>query len=529
MELAAVFKSMSFWWNVEVASGMPGAFHWIAIGFVVAASLLAYFLPATRARMRTAVILFALSLAGLLIAGGLLQSGALATNSIYLSVRCAALLLEGIAIVNVASVLLFAVVLRPARLEPPQIAQDLLMALVYVAIAIVLLSESGVDFRGIIATSAVLTAVIGFSLQDTLGNIMGGMALQMEHTIRPGDWIRIDENLEGKVKEIRWRQTSIETRNWDTVVIPNSVLMKGKVTLLGRRASSPVQHRQWIYFQVDLNHPPTEVIETVETALRAEPIPYVAATPPLHCILMDMKGGDATYALRYWLTDLSQPDPTDSLVRTRIYAALRRVNIPLSVPTQSIFLTEEKQRRAEAETEELDQRMEALRQTELFQPLTDDERRELAAGLVSAPFVRGEAMTRQGATAHWLYILIDGEAEVRVAIDGAGQKVATLRGGDYFGEMGLLTGQPRSSTVVACTDVKCFRLGKESLEAVMRRRPEIAEGISETLARRRVELDAILEEADEQALRERMKKTQGFLLGRIREFFRLGSSLRQSQ
>lgn len=87
--------------------------------------------------------------------------------------------------------------------------------------------------------------------------------------------------------------------------------------------------------------------------------------------------------------------------------------------------------------------MEALRKTELFQPLTDDERRELAAGLVSAPFVRGEAMTRQGATAHWLYILIDGAAEVRVAVDVAGQKVATLRGGDYFGEMGLMTGQPR--------------------------------------------------------------------------------------
>ena len=128
-------------------------------------------------------------------------------------------------------------------MEPPQIAQDLIIALVYIAIAIVLLSESGVDFRGIVATSAVLTAVIGFSLQDTLGNIMGGMALQMEHTIRVGDWIRVDD-LEGKVKEIRWRQTSVETRNWDTIVIPNSVLMKGKVTLLGRRAAFPVQQRR---------------------------------------------------------------------------------------------------------------------------------------------------------------------------------------------------------------------------------------------------------------------------------------------
>jgi small-conductance mechanosensitive channel len=121
------------------------------------------------------------------------------------------LFVETVAIINVASVFVFAVLLRSVHLEPPQIAQDLLLALGYLVIAIIILSGSGVDLRGIVATSAVITAVIGFSLQDTLGNIMGGMALQMERTIRVGDWIRIDD-LEGRVKEIRWRQTSVETR-----------------------------------------------------------------------------------------------------------------------------------------------------------------------------------------------------------------------------------------------------------------------------------------------------------------------------
>lgn len=513
---------MSFWQDVERASGMPGTFHWLAIGFVVAAGVLSYFFPAFRSRMRTAVTFFGISFVGLIVSGALLHSGAAATNSLYLSLRCASLLIEGIAIVNVASVIVFAGVLRPAHLEPPQIAQDLLIALVYIAIAIVLLSESGVDFRGIVATSAVLTAVIGFSLQDTLGNIMGGMALQMEHTIRVGDWIRVDD-LEGKVKEIRWRQTSVETRNWDTVVIPNSVLMKGKVTLLGRRAASPVQQRRWIYFQVDLSHAPTKVIETIEIALRAEPIPQVAIEPKLHCLVTEVKSGDATYAVRYWLTDLARTDPTDSLVRTRIYAALKRTNIPLSIPAQSIFLTEEKSHREELRTEELEQKIDALHRLGLFQQLTDAERSELAAGLTPAPFVRGEALTRQDAQAHWLYIIIEGEAEVRVTVDGVSQNVATLRAGDYFGEMGLLTGEPRRATVIALTDVRCYRLGKEALESILHRRPEIAEQISQTLAQRRVELDTIVEEAGEEALHDRMRKTQGAILRRIRDFFKLGS------
>src|SRR5207237_1194921 len=86
----------------------------------------------------------------------------------------------------------------------------------------------GVNLSGIVATSAVVTAVIGFSLQDTLGNVMGGMALQMERSIGVGDWVRLGD-VEGVVREIRWRQTSIETRNWDTVVIPNSVLTTSDV------------------------------------------------------------------------------------------------------------------------------------------------------------------------------------------------------------------------------------------------------------------------------------------------------------
>jgi small-conductance mechanosensitive channel/CRP-like cAMP-binding protein len=518
---------MSFWQNVERASGMPMTFRWIIIGFLAAALLLSYFRPAERARIRSSIVLFALSLAGLLVAGAILSFGTPANSWIYLFVRGVSLFMEAVAIVNLVSVFVFAVALRSVHLEPPHIAQDLLLALVYIAAAIVVLSHSGVDLRGIVATSAVITAVVGFSLQDTLGNIMGGTVLQMERTIRAGDWIRLDD-LEGRVKEIRWRQTSIETRNWDTVVIPNSVLMKNRVTLLGRRTGVPVQHRQWVYFQVDVTHSPTQVIEAVETALRAEPLPCVAVTPEIHCIVTEIKGGDVIYAVRYWLTDLAQPDPIDSLVRTRIYAALRRADLPLSVPMQSIFLTEEKSHREQVQTEALGQRLDALQSLELFQSLTEDERRELAARLVDAPFVRGEAMTRQGAQAHWLYIVVEGEAEVRVMVEGMSEKVATLRGGDYFGEMGLMTGEPRSSTVVAKSDVKCYRLGKDAFESILRRRPEMVEEISLTLARRRVELDVAREEASDDAMREQMRKTQGVLLRRIREFFGLGNEEKRS-
>jgi small-conductance mechanosensitive channel/CRP-like cAMP-binding protein len=514
---------MNFWHNLQMAAGMSGAFHWVVLGFVGAVFLLLSLVPAERARLRGATFLFALSFAGLLAASAIVSFGGNPESFGYRCLRWAALFVESAAIINLAGVLVFAVALNAIRVRPPLIMRDLILALAYIVVAITLLSRSGVDLAGVVATSAVITAVIGFSLQDTLGNIMGGMALQMERTITVGDWVRIDQQ-EGQVKEIRWRQTSIETRNWDTIVIPNSVLMKGQVTLLGRRAGAPRQHRQWVYFNVDFRYSPSEVVQIVEAALRAEPIPNVAGEPLPHCLVTDFKDSYATYAARYWLTELALTDPTDSLVRSRIYSALRRSDIPLSIPAQSVFVTEDDENRRERKRgEELERRAAALRRIELFNKLTDEERRELAMSLRAAPFVRGEAMTKQGAQAHWLYLIIEGEAEVYVAIDGKSEKVATLRAGDYFGEMGLMTGEPRTATVVARTDAKCYRLDKDAFKDIIQRRPEIAEDISHTLARRRVELEAIREELNEEVIRLRMRHAQNEFLSRIREFFRLGS------
>jgi small-conductance mechanosensitive channel/CRP-like cAMP-binding protein len=514
---------MSFWQNVQTASGMGDAFIWVSLAFLVLAAVLFAMLEPARRRLRTSVLLFALSFCGLLLAGSLLSSGVGQANASFRWVRWGSLLVQRFAIVNLTSVLVFEVALDAVRLKPPRIMRDLLVAFAYIIVAITLLSSSGVDISGIVATSAVITAVIGLSFQDTLGNMMGGMALQMERAISVGDWVRMDGQ-EGRVKEIRWRHTAIETRNWDTIVIPNSVLMKGQITVLGRRTGAPHQHRQWVYFNIDYRYAPTDVIDTVETALRAEPIPNVAIEPQPNCVFMDFKESYGSYAVRYWLTDLAQDDPTNSVVRSRIYFSLRRAGIPLSIPAHSIFITEEGEERRELKRErEVNRRVEALNHVELFRTLTDEEKHALAPHLRLAPFVRGEAITKQGAKAHWLYIMTKGEAEVHVTLDGstASEKVAKLHEGDFFGEMGMMTGYPRSATVSALTDIECYRLDKEAFDGILSRRPEIAEDISQLLARRRAELEAIREGLNEEAKRARMRRHQGDLLDRIRKFFAL--------
>ncbi len=516
---------MSFWQNVQMAAGMTQSRYlvWLLLGFLVVAVLLYRYVPAERQRLRTAAALFVFAFVGLLIAAPLAPPVGGPESLAYRSVKWVARFVEGVAVINVASVLVFNVLLKGARLSVPRILRDLLLAAAYIILGLTLLTESGVNLNSIIVTSTVITAAIAFSLQDTLGNVMGGLALQMERTITVGDWIRVGTD-EGRVTEIRWRQTSVETRNWDTIVIPNSVLMRGQVTLLGHRTAAPRQQRRWVYFNVDFRFAPSDVIATVEAALRSEPIENVAREPAPHCLLVDFRDSYAYYAARYWITDLAPTDPTDSVVRQRIYFALKRAGVPLSIPAHMLFIEEDDAgRRERKRKEETTRRCEALRRVELFAPLTEDERAELAEHLNLAPFVRGEVVTRQGAVAHWLYILRRGEAEVRVTMPGSNlsERVAVLREGDFFGEMGLLTGTPRTATIIALTDVECYRLDKDNFNDVLTQRPEIAQDLARILANRRMELDAVVGELSEEAKRQRLLHLHTDMLGRIRHFFKL--------
>jgi len=468
--------------------------------------------------------LYALGLAGLLAAGAALALGAAGTAG---SVREVAVLVLGLAGIRLGGSVLFRVGLPLLGLRPPRMVEDLATFAGYVLWAMVRLSQVGVDLGSIVTTSAVITAIVAFSLQETLGNIFGGATLQLENSIHVGDWLKVGDVV-GRVVDIRWRSTLVETRNWETVVIPNSALMKERFTILGRRSGEPVQWRRWIRFSVSFDVPPRRVIQAVEEALRRARIAGVAAEPPPNCVLMDVDASTMEYAVRYWLTDLAADDPTDSAVRERLFAAFRRAGLHFAFGEQIVHVVQS----GEAEDErrrrrDLDQRIAVLRRIELFGGFSDAEREALAGHLVYAPFVAGETLTRQGDVAHWLYLVVSGEVEV-VFDAGNGQRrpLSAIRGGApgaFFGEMGLLTGAPRTASVVARTDVECYRLDKEGFEQVLKARPAIAGELSTLMARRKADLASAQEELSEAARARLLEHSRGELLGRIRRFFNLGS------
>jgi small-conductance mechanosensitive channel/CRP-like cAMP-binding protein len=515
---------LALWMQLREAAGLgaPALAAYVAVLVALAATLGAA-LPAERRRLTLAVVATALALLVLLAAGLLAAAGADTAGGAYRFAVFLYMCLLGLASVNVAVVLLFRVLLRAVRLEPPPILRDLLFFAVCVALLLTIMSRVGVNLTGIVATSAVATAVLGFALQDTLGNIIGGVVLQLDRSIRQGDWIRIDGQV-GVVREIRWRHTSVETNEWHTLIVPNSQLIKSVVVVLGRRSGQPQQTRRDLTFNVDYRTSPGLVIAAAESALRSESIPHVAADPPPNCVFSAYEASSAQYTVRYWLTDWAVQGPTDSLVRARLFAALRRAGIEPALPMLTHVATiDDPARRQQQYEADLAARVASLRGISIFAPLHEEEITQLARDLRLAPFADGETITRQGATAHWLYIVVQGQAEVRV-VDETGQVtqvLACLGPGSFFGEMGLLTGEPRSANVVARGDVVCYRLDKEAFLSILQKRPEIASEISRILALRRAELDAAREGLDQTAARLRAQRAQADLLDRILGFFKL--------
>jgi small-conductance mechanosensitive channel/CRP-like cAMP-binding protein len=467
--------------------------------------------------------LFLFSLLALLVSGLVREVG---QENLAWMIRGTGFLVEGLAVIRLSGPFVFRVLMPLVRFSPASILEDLAVIFGYLIWIMVRLRYAGLDLSSILTTSAVITAVLAFAMQDTLGNILGGLALQLDNSIKKGDWIKLND-INGRVVDIRWRSTLVETRNWETVIIPNSTLMKNDFQVLGMRTGQPRQWRRWIWFNLDYGIQPQRVIALVEKALRGARIPHLAADPAPNCLMMDFDIGtsSARYAVRYWLTDLAHDDPTGSVVRIHVFTALKRAGMRPARPLQTIHMIKETEdQSAHQQAREHARALAALRRVEIFAPLDEDEFLSVAEHLVQAPFAEGSIITRQGAVAHRLYILIGGEVEIVLEDNGQKRTLNILRAGEpnsFFGEMGLLTGEPRTASILARTEVECYELNKAAFEHILKARPEVAEGIASLVASRQIQLDAMRHQMSTEASHLMRTRRETELTAKIRRFFAL--------
>ncbi len=493
---------------LELALARQNLLFWGLLLVAVATLAFRLWCPAERRSLRVTWLLLALSLAAQAVAAGVSLHPVLTESAI-----ASAVVLWGIAVIHVSTAIVFRGVLPKLGFSMPRIAHDLTFTGIVLAWGLLWLRMTGVDPGQLFTTSALITAVLAFAMQDTLGNVLGGVTLQLDNSLSVGDWMRMDD-VSGRVTDVHWRYTAIETRNRELVIVPNSWLMKNRFTVMRASIDTPFAWRRSVQFNIEPDANPETVLRVLERSVLDSEVPHVLTVPPPSAILSEIGSGYRRYVLRYWLGHPQFDDPSDSAVRIHALSALKRAGICLGLPQEErLMIREDDSWRAAAGKQEFARRLQAIQRTVLFAQLPAEEQEMLAEHLVHAPFAAGDIITRQGAVAHWLYLIVQGDAQVMVDAPEGRLPIATLHDGAFFGEMGMLTGEPRSATVVAITSVECYRLNKEGFAQVLQKRPEIAKEITAIVEKRTAERGQLMARAGQAV------PNHGDVLSKIMSFF----------
>ena len=406
---------------------------------------------------------------------------------------------------------------RARQIAVPAILRDVMMLITYIVVIIIIIGQHGVDVTSIITTSAVLTAVIGFALQDLLSNIISGLAIEIERPFKVGDFVKFNDQ-EGRVLEINWRSTKVYTLHHDIVIIPNSVATKSAII----NFSAPTRmHRRNVKIGLRYEAAPNRVRESLFTAVRG--VEGVLTDPPPYVQLAAYADFSINYVVYFFNTDMPQRETIQNRVMTRIWYQLRRDGLSIPFPIRDINM-----RHVTAEDDEkessrlLAEKIGLLRNVPFFDPLSDKEVNTLARRLRTEFYAEGESIIRQGQPGSSFYIITDGRVSVRIREREGGpeHEVTSLETHNFFGEMSLMTGEQRTATVLAMRDTELCVIDKDAFGDIVKSNEALVEAISRRLLARQQELKTVREES-ESASAELRPDEQKSLMGRIKSFFQM--------
>jgi small-conductance mechanosensitive channel len=401
----------------------------------------------------------------------------------------------------------------------PKIIRDIVQAVVYFVLFLGLLQGVGVEPGQLLTTSALLTAAIGLAMQDTLGNLVAGLSVQVQQPFTVGDWIQFDADPKniGRVTEVNWRATTLLTLDDFQVVVPNGFLAKAAVRVYTRPTKVV---RRNVYVQASYSTPPKKVHAIILESLKDAPL--ILTSPPPNVVTHDFKDSGIEYWVRIYIDDFAKRDVADATARDRIWYAFARHHVTIPFPQRTVHLEQHSDERREGERREgVRRRLAALEQVDFLSVLDGELRAELAERSATRLFAADEVVVRQGDESSELFIVMRGEVSVMIDVDGSDRQVSRLSAGQFFGEMAMITGERRKATVRATEETELLMLKRAAFEEILHRAPEVAEALSVVLAERQVEL-AHLEDAisQEDAKREVLRESN-VLFKRIKKLFSL--------
>ena len=397
---------------------------------------------------------------------------------------------------------------------PPSLLDSVVSVLLYgIGMGAIASQWFEVELTPFLATSAVVGAVVGLALQDTLGNLFAGIALHSEAPVHVGDWVRVGDR-DGRVEQVSWRAMRLRTWDGDTLTVPNNEVARHAVL----NYSHPrAPHSRTIAIGVNYNTPPNRVIAVLRKVLEQVGLP---AEPPSTVRIVGYHDSAIHYEIRYYFAAYDDYRRLEGEIYRLIWYHFRRHGIEIPFPVRDVFLHRAAPAVQSRETP-ADRLERALRTVDLFRPLSDDELRKVMARSRPLHYAAGERVIEEGSPGDSFFIIDQGQVLVSKRMGGADREIARLMEGQFFGEMALLTGERRSATIAAATDVDLFMIDKPAFQEILAANPTIAVDISTLLSERREALTHAQDDLTAPLQTAGAGELKNDILGRIRAYFGL--------
>jgi small-conductance mechanosensitive channel/CRP-like cAMP-binding protein len=395
------------------------------------------------------------------------------------------------------------------RREAPRFVRDIfaLVAYIFIAAAILKYFFQDLSLGALVSGSALLGIILGLALQDTLGNLFAGVSLQADKPFDIGDVITVGK-WSGVVESVTWRAVKLRTFSNQVVLVSNSALAKESIEVAPRNNLNARN----VFFNAVYSDSPAKVIHVVREAVRDAENVSQERTPVVR--IRNLGDFAVDYEVKYWLVDYSKQNDSDALIRQLIWYTFRRNGLSFAYPTQTLYLSRPEREDGRPATQ-LERVAERLSAVDIFAPLTPEELSRLAAGARAHTYAPGEPIIRTGEAGDSMFVVHRGAVEVRINTpEGKMRAVATLDEGDFFGEMALFTGEPRTANVVATEETEVLEIGHQAMKTLFDSNPDLVEALSHIIEERRAGLSAT---ASRQSLAEEPVR----LITSIRRFFGL--------
>jgi len=371
---------------------------------------------------------------------------------------------------------------------PPRLLRDVSGFVVYM---LAITAIIGVVFNrpvtGIWATSGVAGLVIGLALRNVILDVFIGLAVNMDHPYRINDFILLQGGLVGRVTEIDWRTTRIQTDEGNLIIIPNSRIGDMVVTNL----SLPnTKSEQELFFSLDFAIPTARATRILTASAMAVVGDGVLEEPEPKATIKGLSHEGVEYKLAYWIDAAHcSPGKAKHRVMQSVLEEFHQSGITPAQPKQDVFHAPMPNR--QLDTRSAEDRAELLSRIELFAGLNREQLETLAMDLTQQVFSKGTPVIKQGDPGESMFIVIEGllHAQIDFGNGHSATRVGHVRPGEFFGEMSLLTGEPRAATVVAATDTLAYEVSKSDMDSIFLNRPQLADDMSRVVAKRRLQND----------------------------------------